>query len=152
MRITILLAASLAVLLSGCGIAQPDRCESTARPDECRAWGSAGGDVSDYLVGGMAGYMLASRGGQTVVVRDAGYRGAYRPLHHALVSENMQLRQKIERQRVELGRQQAANARKSATIRAFASSPARKTAPAASTRSWSSPSGYRPSSYRSGRK
>lgn len=131
-RIALIAAAAAAIALGGC---QQDRCATSRNPTECRAWGDAGGDINDYLVGGMAGYMLANRGGQTVIVRDSGYHGPSRPLHRALMSENAQLRARVERQRVELRRQQAANARKSAALRSSSTSGSR--------------SSYRTSSFRS---
>lgn len=133
------IAALLALLaLSACAA---DPCRNAANPGECRAWGDAGGDIEDYLIGGMAGYMLANRGGSTVIVRDERYLGPPRTLRPALPSERRQinaLRAKVERQRIELKRQQAANAaqRRSST----------------SSRSWSSPSRSFGSGSRTGRR
>jgi hypothetical protein len=122
MKVTAILAlASLA--LAGCD--QVDRCASASNPAECQAWGDAGGDIDDYLTGAMVGYMLANRGGQTVIIRDPGYHGSYRPLRRPLMSESAQVRSlkaKVERQRAELRRQQQANARKNAEMRAMKSS------------------------------
>lgn len=136
----IALAAIASLTLTACA---EDKCAKASNPAECRAWSDAGGDIDDYLVGGMIGYMMANRGGQTVIVRDPGYRGTYRPLRHPLPPESVQvqrLKAKVERQKVELRRQQAANARKSAELKAYRSS---------SKSSWGS--SFRSSNFRSSR-
>lgn len=139
----IALAMAASLTLTACA---EDKCASASNPAECRAWTDAGGDIDDYLMGGMIGYMLANRGGQPVIVRDPGYHGSYRPLRRPLPPASVQvqrLKAKVERQRVELKRQQAANARKSAELKAYRTS-------GSSRSSWGS--SYRSSSFRSGRR
>ncbi len=120
---TMVIVAIGASMLAAC--AQEDRCASASNPAECRQWADAGGDINDYLVGGMAGYMLGSmmNGGrrETVIVRDPGYRGPIRSLHSPIPSARDQLvrrqQRKIEAQKVEIRRQQDANRRLKAQAR-----------------------------------
>lgn len=129
MKKLIIAAAAASLMLTGCGQSDADRCASASNPTECMAWSDAGGDVEDYLIGGMAGYMLGSvmSGGsrQTVIVQNPSYRGPYRTLRKPIPSRDYQVRalqKKVDRQRVELRRQQEANARKKAEIRSLKSS------------------------------
>lgn len=151
----IIITSAVSLLLSGCG--ESDPCTTASNPSECRAWGDAGGDINDYLIGGMVGYMLANRGGQTVIIRDSNYHGNYRPLRRALMNESAQIRHlkaKVERQRTELRRQQRANAVKKAEIRSMKSE--KRSAWKSSNSSWSSRSSSRSSSssssFKSGKK
>lgn len=79
-----LFACLLAVPLTACeSVAQ--QCAKAANPTECAKVADAGGNVNDYLLYGMAGYMLSSaiNGGgqrQAVIVPDPGYRGYRRPI------------------------------------------------------------------------
>lgn len=105
-------ALGISMLLPACSANDP--CAQASNPAECRQWTDAGGDINDYLVGGMVGYMLANRGGQQVIVQNPNYQGSYRQLRRPLLSESAQVRQlkaKVERQKVELRRQQEANRR-----------------------------------------
>lgn len=78
-----LLACLLCIPLAACETAA-QRCAQAANPAECVKVADAGGDVNDYLMYGMAGYMLSSamNGGQrqTVIVQDPHYRGYRRPI------------------------------------------------------------------------
>ncbi|MBG6116778.1 uncharacterized protein YgiB involved in biofilm formation [Sphingobium sp. JAI105] len=78
-----LLACLLCIPLAACETAA-QRCAQAANPAECIKVADAGGDVNDYLLYGMAGYMLSSamNGGQrqTVIVPDPHYRGYRRPI------------------------------------------------------------------------
>lgn len=73
-----------AMTATACGAAPVDQCLKAANPAECKQVVSAGGNASDYLMYGMAGYMLGSvtSGGQrqTVIVTDPAYRGYRRPI------------------------------------------------------------------------
>lgn len=78
-----LVTAALAVAaasLSACGPTVQERCASAKDPAECVKVADAGGDVNDYLLYGMAGYMLGSMNGRTVIVQDPAYRGYRRPV------------------------------------------------------------------------
>jgi hypothetical protein len=79
-----LLIALLSVPLAACGAAPVDRCLEAKNPLECQQVVKAGGNAQDYLLYGMAGYMLSSvvNGGQrqTVIVADPSYRGYRRPI------------------------------------------------------------------------
>ncbi|MDX3908889.1 MAG: DUF1190 domain-containing protein [Sphingobium sp.] len=70
-------------MLGACQSVQ-DQCARASNPAECVKVAAAGGDVNDYLLYGMAGYMLSSalNGGQrqTVIVQDPHYRGYRRPI------------------------------------------------------------------------
>lgn len=77
-------ACLLAIPLAACE-SVADQCAKAANPAECAKVAEAGGDVSDYLVAGMAGYMLSSaiNGSgqrQAVIVPDPSYRGYRRPI------------------------------------------------------------------------
>jgi len=78
-----LFACLMAVPLVACD-SVADRCAKAANPAECVKVANAGGDVNDYLLYGMAGYMLSSalNGGQrqTVIIPDPHYRGYRRPI------------------------------------------------------------------------
>lgn len=79
-----LLACLLCVPLAACEDAVT-RCAQAANPKECVQVANAGGDVTDYLAYGMAGYMLSSaiNGSgqrQTVIMADPHYRGYRRPI------------------------------------------------------------------------
>lgn len=68
----------LALVLAGCADPAPS-CSDASDPAQCEAVVSAGGNASDYLLYGMAGYMLASTiNGQQVVRRDPTYVGPSR--------------------------------------------------------------------------
>lgn len=121
-----LLAAAAVLSLSACG----DECATSENPAECRKWVGAGGDVNDYLVGGMAGFLIGRHmaGGQqqSYIYRDPGYHGAYRPMRSPIGSRDQQVRRlerKVQAQRAELKRQQAANADKKREIKALRRSP-----------------------------
>ena len=45
----IIITSAVSLLLSGCG--ESDPCTTASNPSECRAWGDAGGDINDYLIG-----------------------------------------------------------------------------------------------------
>lgn len=79
----LLVACLLAVPLAACE-SVADQCAKAANPAECVKVANAGGNVNDYLLYGMAGYMLstAMNGGQrqTVIVPDPGYQGHRRPI------------------------------------------------------------------------
>lgn len=118
-----LIAASAMLLLSACG---EDKCATAENAAECRQWVGAGGDVNDYLVGGMAGYLIGRHmaGGQQqpYIYRDPGYHGSYRPMRSPIGSRDQQVRRlerKVQAQRAELKRQQAANADKKREIKAL---------------------------------
>ncbi len=81
-RLTLIMVMASLSLVS---CAETDRCATAAKPDECRHVRSAGGDVNDYLLYGMAGYMLAnavngSGQRQPVLVPDPDYRGQRRAI------------------------------------------------------------------------
>jgi hypothetical protein len=77
-------ALAMSVTLAACGQSINDRCMEAANPKECVQVANAGGDVNDYLLYGMAGYMLsnAMNNGhrQTIIVQDPGYHGYRRPV------------------------------------------------------------------------
>lgn len=80
MRLMMLLPILAASLLSACGPTVAERCTQAKNPVECQQVASAGGDVQDYLLYGMAGYMLSSaiNGSgqrQPVIVADPHYQG-----------------------------------------------------------------------------
>lgn len=84
MRTFFVAALAGAALLSACSSAA-ERCASAKNPAECQQVVGAGGDVDDYLLYGMAGYMLSSAVNgagqrQAVIVPDPGYRGYRRPV------------------------------------------------------------------------
>jgi hypothetical protein len=81
MKKTILLslAALAAIPLAACSTVE-ERCASAKDPGECVKVANAGGDINDYLLYGMAGYMLANRGGQQVIVQNPSYHGPYRTI------------------------------------------------------------------------
>ncbi|WP_061778813.1 hypothetical protein [Sphingomonas sanguinis] len=60
-RITLLLAAFVAVPLTACGPTPQERCAGAKDVVTCTAVVNSGGDVKDYLVGGLAGAALASQ-------------------------------------------------------------------------------------------
>lgn len=76
-------ACLMAMPLAACESAA-EKCAKAANPAECSKVASAGGNVDDYLLYGMAGYMLSSaiNGGQrqTVIMPDPNYRGYRRPI------------------------------------------------------------------------
>lgn len=94
------LAAS-SMLLAACG--SNDRCLDAPNPTECRQWRDAGGDVDDYLMYGMAGYMLGSAmsGGRRVIVikQDPHYRGTRHSLRRPIPSASQQVSSYERRQR-----------------------------------------------------
>ncbi len=136
----IVIAAAVALLgLTACSSNDYNRCETSNNPMECNSWVDAGGDIDDYLVGGMVGYMLANRGGYNYVVRDPYYNGPSRKLHRQLYSQDRQisaLKQKVARQKAELRRQQASPSTSPSKKSLFGSS---------SSKSKSYSSGYKPS-------
>jgi len=92
---TIMGLLSLCVLttLTACGPSVKEQCAQAKNPTECAQVASAGGDVSDYLVYGMAGYMLSSaiNGSgqrQSVIVADPSYHGYRRPIASYQSSRN----------------------------------------------------------------
>lgn len=128
-----------------------NQCLQSNNPAECEAWVNAGGNIQDYLVGGMVGagaaYMMTNRGGRQVIVQNPNYRGPYRSLRSPIMSQDQQIRRlekKIERQKVELRRQQEANARKKAEIKSLKSgSSSWSSSSSRSSSSWSSRSSSR---------
>ena len=143
MKMSVMVATCAALVLSSCA---QDRCATSSNPVECRAWSNAGGDIDDYLIGAAVGYMMANRGGQTVIIRDPNYHGSYRPLRRPLMSEASQVRAlkaKVERQRVELRRQQQANLEKKKAMKASGSSWGSSSSSNSSRRSFSSSSSSR---------
>ena len=121
--ISALVVASLA--LAGCSSQQPDPCLEADNPAECRQWADAGGDINDYLLYGMAGFMIGSMmsGGKktTYIHTDPSYRGQYRGgMASRYGSKDVALQRanaKIERQRKELKRQQEANRKKNEQLK-----------------------------------
>lgn len=114
--IAILACASLAACQaeSNNWSAASDPCAGADNPIECRNWADAGGDVNDYLLYGMVGYMIgSSTSGQRYIYRDPGYRGTYHPRmankYGSQQQEIKRLTAKVERQKAELRRQQKAN-------------------------------------------
>ena len=81
-----LFALCLSLLpLAACGPSSAERCRAASDPTECMQVAGAGGDVSDYLTYGMAGYMLSSaiNGAgqrQQVIVADPAWHGARRAI------------------------------------------------------------------------
>lgn len=77
-------AAIMAMVATACGSVPVDQCLKAANPAECKQVVSAGGNASDYLMYGMAGYMLGQviNGGQrqTTIVADPSYHGYRRPI------------------------------------------------------------------------
>ena len=107
-----MIALAACAALAACSAADP--CLDAPNPTECRNWSDAGGDVNDYLLYGMVGYMIGrNSSGQTYIYRDPGYRGSYHPKmatkYGSQQQEIKRLNAKIERQKVELRRQQKAN-------------------------------------------
>lgn len=117
--IAILACASLAACYSETNhsndwAAASDPCAGATNVIECRNWADAGGDVNDYLLYGMVGYMIGtSTSGNRYIYRDPSYRGTYHPKmvnkYGSQQQEIKRLSAKIERQKVELRRQQKAN-------------------------------------------
>lgn len=79
-----LLIGALALAAAACGASPVDECLKAKNVLECQQVVSAGGNAHDYLLYGMAGYMLGSvmNGGQrqTVIVADPSWRGYRRPV------------------------------------------------------------------------
>lgn len=80
-----LAALSLTTLVAACGPSTAEQCAEAKNPSECVQVANAGGDVSDYLLYGMAGYMLSSaiNGAgqrQQVIVADPSYHGPRRSI------------------------------------------------------------------------
>lgn len=125
MKKIVTLFALAAVMLAGCSPTVAERCAEAKDPKECVTYANAGGDVSDYLLYGMVGYMIGrNSGGQAYLYRDPSYRGHYPSLRAPIGDRAHQVRKlerKIAAQKVELRRQQAANARKSAELRSMRS-------------------------------
>jgi uncharacterized protein YgiB involved in biofilm formation len=72
-------------LVAACAQTDAERCAGAKNPAECVQVASAGGTINDYLLYGMAGYMLSSalNGSgqrQPVIVADPGYHGYRRPI------------------------------------------------------------------------
>jgi len=85
MRILLMLGLWLTGLAAtACSAAPVDQCLKAQNPAECKQVVSAGGNASDYLMYGMAGYMLGqvTNGGQrqTVIMADPSYRGYRQPI------------------------------------------------------------------------
>ncbi|WP_267397749.1 MULTISPECIES: hypothetical protein [unclassified Sphingomonas] len=85
-RLFLIAACALSLpAIAACGPSPQTRCAEAAKPAECLQVAQAGGDVSDYLTYGMAGYMLSSaiNGGgqrQSVIVADPSYHGSRWPI------------------------------------------------------------------------
>lgn len=82
--VLMLCACLLAVPLAACE-SVAEQCAKAANPVECAKVADAGGDVNDYLLYGMAGYMLSSaiNGSgqrQPVIVADPNYHGHRRAI------------------------------------------------------------------------
>ena len=79
-----LLVGSLSLVATACGAAPVDECLKAKNVLECRQVVEAGGKADDYLLYGMAGYMLGTvmNGGQrqTIIMADPSYHGARRPI------------------------------------------------------------------------
>ena len=80
--LSLLFCLMLGTLLAACQ-SVADKCATAPNPTECAKVVDAGGKVDDYLLYGMAGYMLSSaiNGSgqrQSVLIPDPSYRG-YRP-------------------------------------------------------------------------
>jgi hypothetical protein len=131
-----LVAAALSVIpmLAACGPSVQEQCAQAKNPAECAQVASAGGDVSDYLVYGMAGYMLSSaiNGAgqrQPVIVADPGYHGPRRSIASYQASPS--------------------RVRRSTTVTTTTRRGPFGTKTTTRTTSWSSRPAYRPASYRS---
>lgn len=92
MRLTkfaLCLAALIAVPLTACGPTAQERCAGAKDTVTCMAVANSGGDVQDYLIGGLAGAALASQlsgGGSRPTVIDHAPRYNYRgPAYHTPV-------------------------------------------------------------------
>lgn len=141
-----LIALAACASLAACSI--QDECSNAPNPTECREWSNAGGNVNDYLLYGMVGYMIGRNStGDTYIYRDPGYRGSYHPnmanKYGSQVQEIKRLQAKVQRQKAELRRQQqkreqAAKASKSSSYKSSTYRPSYR------------PS--RPSSFKSGKK
>lgn len=84
-KMMIVAAAAASMLVTACGQGAADRCMEAANPKECYQVSQAGGNVSDYLLYGMAGYMLSSAingsgARQPVIVPNPNYHGYRRPI------------------------------------------------------------------------
>lgn len=79
-KIAIALTTAAALTVTACGPSVKEQCAQAKDPAQCVAVANAGGDVNDYLLYGMAGYMLGSMNGQTTIIRDPSYRGPVRPV------------------------------------------------------------------------
>ena len=94
-----LAACLLAMPLAACEAAV-DQCVKAANPTECRQVAQAGGDVSDYLAYGMAGYMLStalngSGQRQPVIIADPHYSGPRRSIASYQASPSYVRRQTV---------------------------------------------------------
>ena len=94
-----LLAVALPSLVA-CAPSDRERCAQSAKPAECLQVADAGGDVGDYLLYGMAGYMLSSalNGNgqrQTVIVQDPSYHGYRRPIPSYVAPRPLAQRSKV---------------------------------------------------------
>lgn len=68
---------------SACNNQPQDECWNAKDPQECRQYVNAGGDSNNYLLYGMAGYMLGRMGnGQTYLQPAPGYSGYRPPVRH----------------------------------------------------------------------
>lgn len=87
-KIIIAAAAVASLLITGCsssnGWGDNDQCAQAGNPQECAQVRDAGGNVSDYLMYGLAGYMLARvmtpSGPQYAIQPDPSYTGYRRPI------------------------------------------------------------------------
>jgi len=88
----IIIAAVASVLtLTACGpqMGGGDQCAAATNPAECRQYSNAGGDVSQYLLYGMAGYMIGRMGsGQTYLQPTPNYSGYRPPVRHDYYRQN----------------------------------------------------------------
>lgn len=129
-----ILMLGAAALLAGCSSNNKD-CAQSSNPAECQMWVDGGGDLEDYLIGGMAGYMVASmmQGGKkvTYITVNPNYHGPKRTLRSPILARDQQIRRmetrlrqqeaKIARQKTELRNQQEANRRKNEQMRSSSS-------------------------------
>ena len=92
-KIAIAAALAASFLVSACGQSAAERCMEASNPKECFQVAEAGGDINDYLLYGMAGYMISSaiNGAgkrQPVIIADPHYRGYRRPIPSYQASRN----------------------------------------------------------------
>jgi hypothetical protein len=150
-RILIAAAAASALLLSACGPTPQEQCATAKNPAECLQVAQAGGDVNDYLLYGMAGYMLSSaiNGAgqrQPVIVQDPKYYGTRRAIPSYQASRDYV--RKSTSTTVTTKRSIFGGTKTTTTTTSVRSSPSRSSWGSSSYRS--SSSSFRSSSFRSG--